>query len=54
VHALGEGTDSGQAWFLAMTAIVVLPAVLLLVIRHCPPRRRLDARAQQAATAAAR
>jgi sulfoxide reductase heme-binding subunit YedZ len=54
VHALGEGTDSGQAWFLAMTAIVVLPAVLLLVIRHCPPRRSLDARAQPAATAGAR
>ena len=27
VHRLGEGTDAGQAWFLAMTAIVVLPAL---------------------------
>jgi sulfoxide reductase heme-binding subunit YedZ len=44
VHALGEGSDSGQAWFLAMTAIVVAPAVALLVIRHSPARRRLDAR----------
>ena len=25
VHALGEGTDAGQTWFLAMTAIVVAP-----------------------------
>ena len=56
VHALGEGTDSGQAWFLAMTAIVVLPALALLVIRHCPPRRRraARARAQQAAPEGAR
>ncbi len=30
VHSLGEGTDAGQAWFLVMTAIVVLPALLLL------------------------
>jgi methionine sulfoxide reductase heme-binding subunit len=32
-HALGEGTDAGQAWFLAMTAIVVIPAIGLLVTR---------------------
>jgi sulfoxide reductase heme-binding subunit YedZ len=32
-HSLGEGTDAGQAWFLAMTAIVVLPALVLLLIR---------------------
>jgi len=37
VHSLGEGTDAGQAWFLAMTAIVVVPAVALLVIRHLSP-----------------
>jgi sulfoxide reductase heme-binding subunit YedZ len=30
VHSLGEGTDAGQAWFLAMTAIVVVPALVLL------------------------
>jgi methionine sulfoxide reductase heme-binding subunit len=56
VHALGEGSDSGQAWFLAMVAIAVLPALSLLVIRHCPSRRRLDARsrAAQAASAGAR
>jgi methionine sulfoxide reductase heme-binding subunit len=33
VHSLGEGTDAGQAWFLAMTAIVVLPALGLLAFR---------------------
>jgi sulfoxide reductase heme-binding subunit YedZ len=32
-HSLGEGTDAGQAWFLAMTAIVVLPAIALLLVR---------------------
>jgi len=32
-HALGEGTDAGQIWFLAMIAIVVTPALLLLVTR---------------------
>ena len=34
-HALGEGTDAGQAWFLAMTAIVVLPPLVLLLKAHC-------------------
>jgi sulfoxide reductase heme-binding subunit YedZ len=40
-HSLGEGTDAGQAWFLAMTAIVVVPALGLLAVRHIkvsPPR----------------
>jgi sulfoxide reductase heme-binding subunit YedZ len=32
-HALGEGTDAGQAWFLVMIAIVVLPALALLAAR---------------------
>jgi sulfoxide reductase heme-binding subunit YedZ len=32
-HSLGEGTDAGQTWFLAMTAIVVLPALGLLAVR---------------------
>jgi hypothetical protein len=56
VHALGEGTDAGQAWFEAMTAIVVLPAIALLVARwldvrpHRPRARGAGprgARAQQ-------
>ncbi|MGA2008906.1 MAG: ferric reductase-like transmembrane domain-containing protein [Solirubrobacteraceae bacterium] len=33
-HALGEGTDAGQIWFLAMIAIVAVPAVLLLLTRY--------------------
>ncbi len=33
-HALGEGTDAGQSWFLAMTAIVAGPAVWLLLARR--------------------
>ena len=32
-HSLGEGTDAGQAWFLAMTAAVAIPTLLLLVGR---------------------
>jgi sulfoxide reductase heme-binding subunit YedZ len=33
VHALGEGTDAGQVWFLAMLAIVAIPALGLLAAR---------------------
>ena len=33
IHSLGEGTDSGEIWFLAMTAIVVLPALVLFAAR---------------------
>jgi sulfoxide reductase heme-binding subunit YedZ len=32
-HSLGEGTDAGQTWFLAMTAIAVVPPLLLLAAR---------------------
>lgn len=32
-HSLGEGTDAGQTWFLAMTAIVALPPLALLALR---------------------
>ncbi|HEX8976517.1 MAG TPA: hypothetical protein VF781_08395 [Solirubrobacteraceae bacterium] len=32
-HALGEGTDAGQTWFLVMTAIVTVPALALLATR---------------------
>jgi sulfoxide reductase heme-binding subunit YedZ len=34
VHTLGEGTDAGQIWFLAMLAIVAIPAILLLAVRY--------------------
>jgi methionine sulfoxide reductase heme-binding subunit len=33
VHSLGEGTDSGQTWFLVMMAIVVLPPLAMLCAR---------------------
>jgi sulfoxide reductase heme-binding subunit YedZ len=33
-HALGEGTDAGQLWFLAMIAIVAIPALILLATRY--------------------
>ncbi len=36
-HALGEGTDAGQLWFLAMVAIVAIPAFLLLATRWLGP-----------------
>jgi sulfoxide reductase heme-binding subunit YedZ len=43
-HSLGEGTDAGQTWFLAMTAIAVIPALCLLVVRHLPARPALARR----------
>ncbi len=36
-HSLGEGTDAGQDWFLAMSAIVLVPAVVLLLVRWLSP-----------------
>ena len=35
-HSLGEGTDAGTTWFLALTAVAVVPALGLLVVRHLP------------------
>jgi methionine sulfoxide reductase heme-binding subunit len=32
-HALGEGTDAGQVWFLAMIGLVTVPALALLATR---------------------
>jgi len=40
VHSLGEGTDAGQAWFLAMIAVVVVPALGLLATRLAGAGRR--------------
>ena len=37
IHALGEGTDAGQLWFLVMVGIVVVPAVTLVVLRYVGP-----------------
>jgi sulfoxide reductase heme-binding subunit YedZ len=33
VHSIGEGTDSGRMWFLAMTGFVALPGLALLYQR---------------------
>src|SRR5258708_36969487 len=38
-HSLGEGTDAGQLWFLAMLAIVAVPALALLLVRFLPSSR---------------
>lgn len=32
-HSLGEGSDAGETWFLAMTAIAVAPTLILLAVR---------------------
>ncbi|MHB8233181.1 MAG: ferric reductase-like transmembrane domain-containing protein [Solirubrobacteraceae bacterium] len=32
-HSLGEGSDAGELWFLAMAGAVVLPALALLIAR---------------------
>jgi methionine sulfoxide reductase heme-binding subunit len=37
VHAVGMGTDAGQVWFLAMVAIVAIPAAALLAVRLARP-----------------
>ncbi|HEY4428225.1 MAG TPA: ferric reductase-like transmembrane domain-containing protein [Solirubrobacteraceae bacterium] len=47
VHSLGEGTDAGQTWFLAMTAIVVVPALALLLPRLLSPSARAQTRAMR-------
>jgi methionine sulfoxide reductase heme-binding subunit len=39
VHTLGEGTDTGQAWFLAAVAATTLPAAALAVMRVSGTRR---------------
>jgi sulfoxide reductase heme-binding subunit YedZ len=42
-HSLGEGTDAGQTWFLAMIAIVAVPALALLLVRFLPSSRAAQA-----------
>jgi sulfoxide reductase heme-binding subunit YedZ len=36
-HALGEGTDAGRLWFLTAIGIVIVPAAVLLGLRHSTP-----------------
>jgi len=50
VHALGEGTDAGQAWFLAMIALAAAPALLLLLARLLDTQPFAHARAQPTQT----
>ena len=38
LHSLGEGTDAGRLWFLAMVGIVVLPAAALVLARATQER----------------
>jgi sulfoxide reductase heme-binding subunit YedZ len=45
IHSLGEGTDAGQTWFLAMVAVVVIPALALLATRWLRPAPGSRARA---------
>lgn len=47
-HSLGEGTDAGTAWFLVMTAIAVLPPLVLLLVRTAAGSRRQRAGAPAA------
>jgi sulfoxide reductase heme-binding subunit YedZ len=46
-HSLGECTDAGQTWFLAMTAVVVVPALCLLTIRWLGASRSPETRVAQ-------
>lgn len=34
IHALGEGTDAGSAWFVLLLALSTVPALLLLTLRN--------------------
>lgn len=52
VHSLGEGTDAGQLWFLAMIGLVAVPAAALLAVRLLSaeqPKPRVDRRPAGAA-----
>ena len=37
IHSVTEGTDAGTNWFVAMTAVAVVPALALLAWRHLRP-----------------
>jgi sulfoxide reductase heme-binding subunit YedZ len=53
VHSLGEGTDSGQLWFLALVAATTLPAAMLLTVRWGRALRRSGAAAMRGEVAGA-
>lgn len=51
VHAVGEGTDAGQPWFLALTLLTTVPALIALSLRwsrHAVSRAGTGARAPAA------
>jgi sulfoxide reductase heme-binding subunit YedZ len=52
-HSLGEGTDAGQLWFLAMLAIVAVPALVLLLGRLAGGGRRAGVRSTRPAAESA-
>ncbi len=54
VHSLGEGTDAGQLWFLAMVAIAAAPAIGLLLVRWLKRSKPLAAGSTAAATTSIR
>jgi sulfoxide reductase heme-binding subunit YedZ len=39
IHTLGEGSDSGAAWFIVVVVLTVLPTVLLILVRLSNTRR---------------
>jgi sulfoxide reductase heme-binding subunit YedZ len=40
IHALGEGSDAGRIWFLAIVTVVVAPTLVLVFARVAGPTRR--------------
>jgi methionine sulfoxide reductase heme-binding subunit len=48
IHSLGEGSDAGARWFLAMTAIATVPALVLLAVRTATGSRQSRAGAPAA------
>jgi sulfoxide reductase heme-binding subunit YedZ len=39
IHTLGEGSDGGEAWFIAVIVVTALPTTLLILIRLGKARR---------------
>jgi sulfoxide reductase heme-binding subunit YedZ len=39
IHSLGEGSDSGQGWFIAVVVVTIVPTALLLLMRTLGLRR---------------
>ena len=49
-HSLGEGSDRGQAWFIAVVVLTILPSALLALLRAAAasglPTSRIEAAAR--------